>query len=74
MLWKDDGDWVKRLRSLEVDDARGRRRPKMTWSHVVERDMRGSGLERDDANDCGKWRKLSWGTPSQPLHKWGKRL
>mgnify|MGYP007071599789 CR=1 FL=1 len=73
VLRKDDGDWVKTCMSLEVEGARGRGRPRMTWSQVVERDMRECGLKRDDAQDRGKWRKLSWGTTGQPLRKRGKR-
>ena len=71
MLQKDDGDWMRRCISLKADGIRGRGRPRMTWSQVVERDMR-SGLKRDDAHDHGKWRKLSCRTIRQPLHKWGK--
>ena len=35
---------------------RGRGRPRMTWSHVVERDMRECGLKREDALEHEKWR------------------
>ena len=71
VLRKDD--WVRKCMSLEVEGARGRGRPRMTWSQVVERDMRECGLRRDDALDRVKWRKLSWGTTCQPLRKRGKR-
>ena len=57
--------------TLEVDDARGQGRPRMTWNQVMERDLRGSGLKRDNASDHGKWRKLSWVATGQPLHKCG---
>ena len=62
VLQKDDGDWVKRSMSLEVEGTRGRGRPRMTWSQVVERDMRECGLKREDATEREKWRKLLWRT------------
>ena len=40
VLRKDDDDWVKKIMSFEVEGKRGRGRPRMTWSQVVERDMR----------------------------------
>ena len=51
LLRKDDCDWVKKCMSLEVDGAKGRGRPRMTWGQVVERDMRACGLEREDGQD-----------------------
>ena len=54
LLRKDDCDWVKKCMSLQVDGARGRRRQRMTWSQVVESDMRVCGLERKDAQDRKK--------------------
>ena len=32
----DDGDWVKKSMSYEVEGVRGRARLKTTWRHVVE--------------------------------------
>ena len=49
VLRKDDGDWVKKNMSYEVEGVRGRGRPRTMWSHVVERDMRERGLKREDA-------------------------
>ena len=40
VLRKDDDDWVKKIMSFEVEGKRRRGRPRMTWSQVVERDMR----------------------------------
>ena len=67
MLWKDDGDWVKKSMSYEVEDVRGRGRPRMTWSQVVERDMRERGLKREDAQE-------HVGSHGQLLCKQRKRL
>ena len=49
---------------LEADGATGLGRPRLTLSQVMVRDIRESGLKRDDAHDHGKWRKLLWGTTS----------
>ena len=39
VLWKDDGDWVKRSMLYEVDVARGSVTLRMTWNQVVEKDI-----------------------------------
>ena len=72
-LRKDDDDWVKKIMSFEVEGKRGRGRPRMTWSQVVERDMRECGLKREDATDRERWRRLLGRADSQPLRKQGKR-
>ena len=58
VLRKDEDDWVRKCMSLEVEGARGRGRPRMTWSQVVDRDMRECGLWRDGVHDRVKCRKL----------------
>ena len=40
VLRKVDDDWVKKIVSFEVEGKRGQGRSRMTWSQVVERDMR----------------------------------
>ena len=39
-----------------VEGVRGR--PRTTWSHVVERDMRECGLKREGVQEREKWKKL----------------
>ena len=71
MLRKDDDDWVKKIMSLEVEGKRGRGRPRMIWSQVVEKDMRECGLKREDAKEREKWRRLLCRAAGQPLRKQG---
>ena len=73
VLRKDDDDWVKKIMSFEVEGKRGWGRLRMTWSQVVERDMRECRLKREDAKDRERWRRLLCKAASQPLHKQGKR-
>jgi len=49
--------WVKKCMEYEVEDARPRGRPKKTWREIVEKDDKASGLNREDAVDCSRWRK-----------------
>ena len=51
VLRKEGNDWVKKSMEMTVKGSRGRRRPKMTWKKVVERDMKVRGLARNDAKD-----------------------
>ena len=73
MLRKDDDDWVKKIMSFEVEGKRGQGRPRMTWSQVMERDMREYGLKREDAKDRERWRRLLYKVAGQPLSKQGKQ-
>jgi len=38
--------------------ARRRGRPKRTWREVVQKDCQAHKLNREDAMDRGRWRKL----------------
>jgi len=42
----------------EVEGPRPRRRPKRTWREVVEKDCQARKLNKEDAMDSSKWRKL----------------
>ena len=42
----------------EVDGSRPRCRPKRTWREVVEKDCQTLNLNRKDAMDRGRWKKL----------------
>jgi len=42
----------------EVEGRRPRGRPKSTWREVVEKDCQADKLNKEDAIDCSRWRKL----------------
>ena len=54
MLRKDDDDWMKKCMEYEVKVPR----PKRTWREVVEKDCQARKLNKEDAVDHSKWRKL----------------
>jgi len=68
VLRKEDKDWVKKCMEYEVEGSRLRGRPKRTWTRVVQRDCQARKLNREDAMDCGRWKKLikaHLGSPGQ---------
>jgi len=42
----------------EVQGSRPRGSPKRTWREVVQKDYQARNLNKEDAVDCGRWRKL----------------
>jgi len=42
----------------EVQSYTPRDRPKRTWGVVVQKDCQSCKLNREDAMDCSRWRKL----------------
>ena len=58
MCCENKNDWVKKCMEYEVEGARPRGRPKKTWRQIVEKDCRARGLNREDAMDRARWRKL----------------
>ena len=58
VLRKDDDDWVKKCMEYEVEDSRPRGRPKRTWKEVVREDCQARKLNKEDAMDRCKWRKV----------------
>jgi len=53
-----DCDWVKKCMEYEVEGSRTRGRPKRTWRKVVQKDCQARNLNREDAMDHGRWKKL----------------
>ena len=42
----------------EVQGSRPRGRPKRTWKEVVQKNCQARNLNREDAMDRGRWKKL----------------
>ena len=58
VLQKEDTDWVKKCMEYEVEGSRPRGRPKRTWTGVVQNDCQARKLNREDAMDRSRWKKL----------------
>ena len=56
-LRKDD-DWVKKCMEYEVEGPRPRGRPMRTWREVVREDCQARILNKEDAMDRCKCRKM----------------
>jgi len=54
VLRKEDDDWAKKCMEYEVAGPR----PKRTWREVVKEDCQAHKLNKEDAMDRSKWRKL----------------
>jgi len=59
VLQKEDTDWVKKYMEYEVEGSRSRGRPKRTWKEVVQKDCQARNLNKEDAMDRGRWKKLT---------------
>ena len=55
---KEDTDWVKKCIEYEVEGSRPRGRPKRIWREVVQKDCQARKLNREDAMDRSRWKKL----------------
>jgi len=58
VLRKDDDYWVKKCMEYEVQGPRPRRRRKRTWKEVVQEDCQARKMNKEDAVDRCKWRKM----------------
>ena len=58
MLQKEDDNWVKKCMEYEAEGSRPRDIPKRTWREVVEKNCQACKLNKEDAVDCSRWRKL----------------
>jgi len=54
----DDDDWVKKCMEYEVQGPRPRGRRKRTSRQVVREDRQGRKMNKEDAMDRCKWRKM----------------
>jgi len=55
MLW---ACVAKKCMEYEVEGSRPRDRPKRAWREVVQKDCQARNLNREDAMDRGRWKKL----------------
>jgi len=51
---EEDNEWVKKCMEYEVEGPR----PKRTWREVIREDCQACKLNKEDAVDRSKWRKL----------------
>ena len=61
VLRKDDDNWVKKCKKCmqyEVQGPRPRGRPTRTWREVVRGDCPARKMNKEDASDRCKWRKM----------------
>jgi len=62
LIWafaaKEDDDWVKKCMEYEVEGPRPRGRPKKTWTEVVREECQARKMNKEDAIDRCKWRKM----------------
>jgi len=58
MLRKEDTDWVKKCMEYEMEGSKPRVRPKRMWREVVQKDFQACNLNREDAINRGRWKKL----------------
>ena len=50
--------WMMGCVEFEVEGSRPGGGPKRTWREVVQKDCQAHILNREDAMDCRRWRKL----------------
>ena len=54
---RDEEAWIKKIRRLEVQGgSRPKGRPRMSWSQVIERDLRAWRMKTEEAGDRKGWR------------------
>ena len=58
VLRKGDDDWVKKCMEYEAEGPRPRGRPKKTWKEDVKKDRQARKLNKEDAINYSRWRKL----------------
>ena len=58
LLRNEDTDWVKKCMEFEVEASRPRGRPKRTWKEAVQKYCQTRNLNKEDATDRGRWKKL----------------
>ena len=55
---KEDDDWVKKCMEYKAEGPRPRGRPKRTWTEVIREGYQARKMNKEDAIDRFKWRKM----------------
>ena len=55
---KGDEDWVKKYMEYRVEGRRPVGRPRKKWLESVEVDMAELEIDKEDAHDRSKWRRI----------------
>jgi len=50
--------WEKKCMKYEVEGSRPTGRPKRTWREVAQKDCQARNLNKEDAMDRARWKKL----------------
>jgi len=58
VLWKEDDDWVMKCMEYWVEGPTPRGRPNRTWKENVVKDCQARKLNKEDAADRSRWRKM----------------
>jgi len=58
VLHKENNVWVKKCMEYEAEGPKPKGRPKKTWTEVVQKYWQARKLNREDAMDRSRWRKL----------------
>ena len=55
---REEEAWIKKIQKLDVQGgSRPKGRPRMSWSQVIERDLRAREMNREEATDQKRWRE-----------------
>ena len=55
---REEEAWIKKIQKLDVQGgSRPKGRPRMSWSQVIERDLRAWKMKREEATDRKRWRE-----------------
>ena len=65
---RDENNLIRKAKDMAVEGRRSRGRQRIRWTDVVERDMKGMGLEQAEALDRNLWRRKT--RAADPIGRW----